>query len=283
MSINIIVDCNYLCYVCRFALSQGLTYRGRHTEIIFGFLRHILILAEHFESNNFYFCWDSKESVRKELYPKYKANRRPDTRSQEEKELDIIAFKQFNELREKILPELGFRNIFMVEGYESDDLIAILVKKLEGSNIVVASDNDLLQLLSFCSLYNISKKQLTTKKEFIRKYSIQPETWSEVKALSGCTSDNVSGIPGVGEKTAIKFLTGELTQGKVFSKIHESGEIRDRNRLLVSLPLKDIPLPIYKENILLKSTFLGVFSIYGLVSMSQEKEFMKWVRIFNLK
>jgi len=269
--------------VCRFALSQGLTYRGSHTEIIFGFLRHILILAEHFESNNFYFCWDSKESVRKELYPKYKANRRPDTRSQEEKELDIIAFKQFNELREKILPELGFRNIFMVEGYESDDLIAILVKKLEGSNIVVASDNDLLQLLSFCSLYNISKKQLTTKKEFIRKYSIQPETWSEVKALSGCTSDNVSGIPGVGEKTAIKFLTGELTQGKVFSKIHESGEIRDRNRLLVSLPLKDIPLPIYKENILLKSTFLGVFSIYGLVSMSQEKEFMKWVRIFNLK
>lgn len=281
--VNVIIDCNYLSYVCRFALSQGLTYRGGHTEIIFGFLRHILILAEHFESNNFFFCWDSRESLRKKLYPSYKANRRPDDRPEEEKELDAIAFQQFTSLREIILPELGFENIYMMDGYESDDLLAILVKKLSGPNIVVASDNDLLQLLSFCSLYNVTKKQLTTKSEFTRKYGIEPEVWSEVKALAGCSSDNVPGVPGVGEITAIKFLTGQLTQGKVFLKIRESGEIRDRNRLLVTLPLKDIPLPIYKENRLLKSNFLGVFSTYGLKSMSQEKEFSKWAKVFNLK
>jgi DNA polymerase-1 len=217
------------------------------------------------------------------MYPAYKANRRPDDRPEEEKELDAIAFQQFTKLREIILPDLGFKNIFMIDGYEADDLLALLVKQLPGPNIVVASDNDLFQLLPFCSLYNVTKKQLTTKEEFVRKYGVEPEIWSEVKALAGCSSDNVSGVPGVGEITAIKYLTGKITKGKVFSKIQESGEIRDRNRLLVTLPLKDIPLPIYKENRLVKSTFLGVISTYGLKSMSQEKEFSKWTKIFNLK
>jgi DNA polymerase-1 len=283
MMINIIIDCNYLCYVNRFSLSEGLTYRGSRTEIVFGFLKHLLILSEHFGTRDFFFCWDSRESRRREIYPKYKANRRPDDRPEEEKELDRIAFQQFDTIRLEVLPELGFRNIYIADGFEADDLIAKLVKKIEGTNIVVASDNDLYQLLSFCSLYNISKKQLTTKKEFVRKYGIEPEMWSEVKALSGCSGDNVSGIPGVGEKTAIKYLTGQLKGGKIFSKITESRDICDQNRLLVTLPFKDIPLPIYKRNSLLKDTFFGVFSTYGLSSLTQDKQFSRWIKNFELK
>lgn len=280
---NIIIDCNYIAYTCRFALSEGLTYRGNRTEIIFGFLKEILSLSEHFNSDDFFFCWDSRESERKKLYPSYKANRRPDDRPQEEKELDAIAYKQFDEIRTKVLPDLGFKNIYMLEGYESDDLMAILSKQLPGPNIVVSNDKDMYQILSYCSLYSVSKKQLTTKIEFERTFKIKPEEWSEVKALAGCSGDNVEGIPGVGEKTAIKYLKGELNKGKVFTKIEESKTIRDRNRVLVSLPFKDMPLPVYKKNRLLARTFLGVFSTYGLLSMSQGILWSKWTKFFNLK
>jgi 5'-3' exonuclease len=280
---NIIIDCNYIAYTCRFALSEGLTYRGNRTEIIFGFLKEILSLSEHFNSDDFFFCWDSRESERKKLYPSYKANRRPDDRPQEEKELDAIAYKQFDEIRTKVLPDLGFKNIYMLEGYESDDLMAILSKQLPGPNIVVSNDKDMYQILSYCSLYSVSKKQLTTKVEFERTFKIKPEEWAEVKALAGCSGDNVEGIPGVGEKTAIKYLKGELNKGKVFTKIEESKDIIDRNRVLVSLPFKDMPLPVYKKNRLLARTFLGVFSTYGLLSMSQGILWSKWTKFFNLK
>jgi len=72
----IIIDSNYVAYAQKFALSSGLTYRGGRTEIIFGFLKTVFNMSRKFETERFIFCWDSKDSLRKELYPEYKANRR---------------------------------------------------------------------------------------------------------------------------------------------------------------------------------------------------------------
>lgn len=280
---SIIIDCNYLCYVSRFAMSDGLTYRGSNTEIIFGFLRQILTIAERFEPDRFFFCWDSRESIRKEMFPSYKGNRRPDSRPEEEKELDFVAFKQFDEIREQVLPNMGFRNNYQVDGYEGDDLIAVLVKKLSPPIVVAASDNDLFQLLSFCSLYNVSKKSLTTEQEFKRTYGICPEQWVDVKSLAGCPGDNVPGIPGVGTKTAIRYIKGELTKGKAFDSIASAAGLRDLNRSLVALPLNDIPLPIYKVDNLISTSVQEVLRDYGLASLLKEPTWSKWVKLFHLQ
>ncbi|MFH1547636.1 MAG: hypothetical protein ABIC57_04060, partial [bacterium] len=79
--------------------------------------------------------------------------------------------------------------------------------------------NDLFQLLDYCTLYNISTKTLTTKEEFERNYSISSRKWHLVKTIAGCSSDNVSGAKGVGEKTAIKYLNNELKAGVKFNTI----------------------------------------------------------------
>lgn len=281
--INIIVDCNYLCYVNRFALSQGLSYRGERTEIIFGFVRHLLELATNFESNKFYFCWDSRESLRREIYPTYKANRRPDNRPEEEKEADQIAYNQFNELKNNCLKELGFKNVFERKGYESDDIIAILTNKLEQPNIVVSSDNDLYQLLDRCSMYNISKKQLTTKQEFVRKYGIEPSEWINVKKLSGCSSDNVKGVVGIGEKTALKFVKNELKSKTTLFTISNSKDIIEMNLKLIKLPLDNFELPIYKKDELTQEKFKFVFNNYGLFSFINEKQWNKFIKHFMLR
>jgi len=283
---NIIVDCNYLGYVNRFALSEGLSYRGSRTEIIFGFLKNIFHLADKFETHRFLFCWDSKDSLRRKIYPEYKSNRRVD-RSEEEKEEDKIVFAQFDELRLSCLPKLGFKNIFYVDGYESDDLIAELVKVYFSTqtNIVVSSDNDLLQLLEYCSLYNISKSQLTTMNEFIRTHGILPSVWSEVKSISGCSSDNVEGISGVGEKTAIKYLKKELKKGKAYQSIEspEGKKIAERNLGLVALPFLGLPVfPIRKEENFNKEDFIKVFEIYGLSSFLKDPTMTKISKQFNL-
>ena len=240
--IIIVLDCNYICYVNKFALSQGLTYRGNPTEIIFGFLRHINELSRQFQSNKFIFCWDSHKSIRKEIYPKYKISRSLN-KSEEDIVNDKIAYVQFNELKNYVLPKMGFENIFYKDQYESDDIIASIVKnnKIKGKRyVVVSNDSDLYQLLDDCKMYNISKKCLITKEIFIREYNIEPKRWHLVKAIAGCSTDNVDGVVGVGEKSSIKYLNGELKTGKKARDIENANDIFHRNLKLVTLPFDGV-------------------------------------------
>ena len=92
---NIIIDSNYLCYINKFSLSNGLSYLGHRTEIIYGFVKNIIELADKFESSNIIFCWDSKKSLRREIYPNYKLNRRQG-KDEETLKADMIAFAQFD-------------------------------------------------------------------------------------------------------------------------------------------------------------------------------------------
>ena len=76
-----------------------------------GFLKKILEYAEKFNTNEFVFCWDSRHAYRKWVYPDYKRARREGKTTEELSEIEIM-FKQFVQLRRKILPELGFKNIY---------------------------------------------------------------------------------------------------------------------------------------------------------------------------
>ncbi len=274
----IIIDSNYLCYISKFSLSQGLTYRGNRTEIIYGFLKNIISLSKKFETNKFVFCWDSKHSKRKNIFPEYKSKRHSD-KTEEEKELDIIAYTQFDQLKNYVLLELGFSNIFHFAGYESDDLIAsIVIDNPNSNNIIVSSDEDLFQLLDYCSIYNFSKKTVMNKNLFMRTYGIEPKQWAEVKCIAGCSSDNVPGVKGVGEKTAIKYIQGTLkSSSKVFNSIKtRSLDEETLTRKLVTLPFPGTKRVKIENDNLSETKFINVMYKYGIQSINVDdwKTFM---------
>jgi len=259
-------------------LSRGLTYLGNNTEIIFGFIKSLLSLANKFYPCDFIFCWDSKSSKRKEINPDYKRHRH-DSKTEEQKLLDAIAYNQFNEIRTFVLPELGFKNIFIQEGYEGDDLIARIVLDHEGlynSIVVVSSDNDLYQLLDYCSLYDIFKKSIINKNMFLKEYSIEPTEWIRVKQIAGCNGDEVKGVNGVGIKKAIKYIKGELNQGKVFDSIEDSKKLIRMNRRLVKLPLSGTMKCELKKDDITEEKFKRICIKYNFKSLfGKEKEWVK--------
>lgn len=286
MKKQIIVDCNNLAY-SSFYVFKDLKYLEKKTGVIFGFIQKIISLAKKFETTDFIFCWDSKKSYRKLIYPAYKANRKKDLSNEERADLNL-AFSQFTELREKILPELGFNNVLMQVGYEADDLIAkVVLDNQNKEKIIVSTDQDLYQLLQYsANIYNLRTKKIFTWKDFVEKYKATPNLWSKVKAIAGCSTDNVIGIKGVGEMTAIKYLQDKLQDGAVKSRIvsKEGREIISKNMLLVELPFigrKPINVEIVENN-LSKEKFIGVFMQQGFESLLKKEAVESWSKGLKL-
>lgn len=277
---RIIIDANYVCHVAKHAMG-GLSFEDKKSGVIFGFLRQVLSLAKKYNTNDFIFSWDSKESKRKELFPEYKANRVMH-KTEEEKEFDQITYVQFNTLREKIIPMLGFVNNFRVSGYESDDIIAQITKShAKESFMIVSSDNDMLQLLDQkrVTIYNIKTKKEYTEAQMIDEYDATPMMWPMVKAIAGCVSDGVPGVVGVGEKTAIKYLNGELKDTtQAYASIRDFSDLY-RNRKLVTLPYEGMPNIVLKQQ---KSiSFDGMYKVctsYGFQSLLSKEAISQWRR-----
>lgn len=281
----LIIDCNNLCY-SSFYTFGSLSHLEKKTGVIFGFIQKIFSLAKKFKTNEFIFCWDSRKSYRGLIYPEYKANRRKDLSEQEKIDLNL-AFNQFTELRRKVLPMMGFNNNFMQVGYEADDLIAEVVNKNQNvDNVIVSTDQDMYQLLDKALMYNHKTKKKINEKVFTDEYSISSDLWAEVKAIAGCSTDNVIGIVGVGELTAIRHLTDKLPDGKIKSSIEskEGREIIERNRKLVCLPFqgrKELKINFKKDD-LSKEKFINVFMKYGFESLLKKEVVENWAKVFNL-
>jgi 5'-3' exonuclease len=229
------------------------------------------------------FCWDSKISHRRIIYPSYKQKRHTKERTEQEKENDRSAFEQFTIIKNSILPSLEFVNSFCVDGYEADDIIAHIVFTLKNEYpIVVANDNDLWQLLSYCSMFH--KNSLTTDKIFTRKYDIPPESWVKVKALAGCTSDDVKGIDGIGIKRAIQYLHGMYTpKATAYQKITspKGQKIYRRNLKLVSLPFdNNLNLELFESHKIKKDKFIDLCNHYHFKSLLNGRVFSLWTKWF---
>ena len=239
----LVLDCNYLCHRAKHIYGE-LSDKGSATGVVYGFLKDILTLRERFDTNRFIFCWDYGESLREKAYLPYKQNRTKKIYEENEQEFEDAFQLQVNQLREIYLHTIGFRNIFFQEGYEGDDVMAvtcqIITPDLE-QGIIVTADQDLYQQIrKNISCYNPRSKELMTIGRFKNIYGISPRKWAKVKAIAGCTSDNVKGIEGVGVKKAIQYLRGELKETtKAYNNI-KSGwrSVVLRNRPLVELPYK---------------------------------------------
>lgn len=290
---TLVIDSNFLAYRAYYSLG-GLSHEDVETGVMFGFLTAILDLGHQFQTNRFVFCWDSKHSLRKEIYPEYKANRA--VTDPEEKKRKEIFYKQVKILRLWAAPCLS-RNSFLIRGYEADDLImACCVSEPGGRVITVTADEDLYQVLQLRhnEWYNPTKRFRVTHDSFMKDKGIDPKQWALVKALAGDTSDNIKGVKGVGKATAIKFVRHELREDrKTYKSIREfvsDGQLQT-NLKLITLPFGYLPTntfdPVYLQcaqmdfpiNLNLENLF-PVFEEFGMVSFMEGSQRRRWEKLY---
>ena len=231
------------------------------------------------------FVWDSKHSIRKTIYPQYKQQRVKAGReaTDQEKHNKRIAHLQFDEIRETVLPSLGFANNYIQIGYEGDDLMASIVRNnKEYVLTVVTTDKDIYQLIgNNCRLYNPATKTLRTVGVFEKEYGCHPSLWGEAKAIAGCSTDNVFGVRGVAEPTAIKYLLGEMNpKTKKFKDIEASKDMVIENRELVMLPMHGTRnIKINNSDNLSRQKFVKICEKYNFKSFLTPKNLDAWDKI----
>lgn len=213
---------------------------GQQNCVIIGFLKEIKHLIETFHTDDLIFCFDSKKSIRKELFPKYQYKRHDKSKkSEEEIKFDKKCSYQFEIIKHEILPSMGFNNVFLQTKYEADDLIAKIVMNYPPDQfrfIIVSIDQDLFQLLDYADIYDPGKRKLIQYKDFWHEYKLQPKDWIDFKATAGCASDKVPGIAGVGKKSALAYLRGEEVKQQYLNKIEKGQDQYQFCKQLVQLP-----------------------------------------------
>lgn len=281
---TLLIDSNAVCHRARHAMkSSNLSYDEMRTEVIFSFMNQLYTLAKTFDTNQFVFAWDSRESKRRKIYPGYK--KRGKEKTQEDIEFDELTLPQFDKIRCEVLPCLGFNNQFLKEGYEADDIIAALVMKYKDKFTIVSRDNDLYQLLFYADMYDPQTKRTMTKKTFYQQFGVLPSKWAMVKAIGGCTSDKVKGVDRVGETTAIKYLRGQLKEGaKTLTAIEESQKLIESNLKLVKLPFAGMNGNFaLSEDTLSVRKFTETFTKLGFRTFLSDREFQGWETLFQLR
>jgi 5'-3' exonuclease len=190
-----------------------------------------------------------------------------------EARFDKVFCQQVERLKSEYLWTIGFTNIFQQGGYESDDLIAAICKSLDPakqSAVIITADTDLLQCIRpHIRWYSPRSRQTMSLQAFYKQTGIYPKDWAKLKAIAGCSSDNVKGIPGVGEKTAIKYLTGQLDESHAKYKAIKRGwkKIVLRNKRLVLLPFEGTPVPKLKRDKLSQEGWNKVTRKLGMKSI----------------
>ena len=285
--LSLVLDCNGICHALRHTMGW-LSHDGQEIGIIYGFLLQLLALRKRFHPQLFVFAWDSRASLRKQISKEYKASRRVVAEDDESRQ---HAFRQFDLLREEILPQLGLGGWNLrVDGYEADDIIADVVLAAKGMKVVVSQDHDLYQLLSEdCSMYSTKVRREYSRSDFRAEYGIDPARWAEVKAIAGCSSDNVIGVPGIGEQTAIKYLNGQLSYGKKQASIGAYQEQIALNRRLVQLPFDGgpvVPASVMSKwdsarSQVSEDGFRQICQTYGFDSFLEPDKYQQWVDAFR--
>ena len=277
----LIIDCNFLCHRAKHA-TGGLSHENTPTGVIFGFLKTIRGLQELFHTDNIVFCWDSKTSKRKEIFPDYKKKRsqRHKEWTPEEAQFEKEFRIQMKKLRKVYLKQMGYRNVFCQKGYEGDDIMASICQNLSDYEdaIIVTSDKDLYQCIRFnISFYNPMKGKVFTLQKFKKKYGITSREWACIKAIAGCSTDEVPGIKGVGELTAIRYLRDELKPtSKIYQRISEQvADIYERNIPLVELPMKGTKTFKLKKDRISQEGRNAVFRELGIESLGRVNKHRK--------
>jgi DNA polymerase I len=224
-----LIDGNSLAYRAYFALPDTIaTSRGEPTNAIFGFASMLVKILTEYGPKATIVVWDAGMSGREERYEPYKSQRRPRP--------DLLA-EQWPHL-EPLVEAFGYANV-RVPGYEADDVIASLAEQAKASGIpvtIVTGDRDAYQLPDDSSVRvmttsrGITDTRVYDREGVIERYGIPPELVTDFIGLKGDTSDNIPGVPGIGDKTAAQLLQQYGSLEEVLAHIDEiSGEKRRQN------------------------------------------------------
>ncbi len=225
-----LIDGNSLAYRAFFALPESIaTSTGVPTNAIFGFASMLVKILTDYGPRATVVVWDAGSSGRKEVYAEYKAQRstRPD-----------LLREQWPHL-EPLVDAFGYRNL-QVDGYEADDVIASITELAKAQDppievMVVTGDRDAYQLVDeqvriMTTSRGITDTRVYDRQGVIDRYGIAPELVPDFIGLKGDTSDNIPGVPGIGDKTAAELLQRFGSLEQVLDSVDEiSGAKRKQN------------------------------------------------------
>jgi len=227
-----LIDGPSLVYRAFFALPESIaTSTGVPTNAIFGFASMLVKIVTEYGVCPTVVAWDAGTSGRTELFAEYKAQRRSRP--------DLL--KQQWPAMEPLVDAFGYTNV-RIEGYEADDVIASLAERALRASppvpvMIVTGDRDVFQLIDaegmvkvMATARGITDTKIYDRRAVIDRYGIPPELIPDFYGLKGDTSDNIPGIPGIGDKTASELLQSYGSLEGVLSHVDEvSGPKRKQN------------------------------------------------------
>ncbi|MFD2671691.1 DNA polymerase I [Marinicrinis sediminis] len=227
MSKLIIVDGNSIANRAFYALPLLSNSQGVHTNAVYGFTTMLLKLIEDEQPTHFLVAFDAgKVTFRHADYKEYKGGR-----AKTPPELS----EQFPLIRE-LMTAFGIQQ-FELDGYEADDIIGTLTKQADEQQmevLVVTGDKDMLQLASDQVTIGLTRKGISEMEKYDpdtieEKYGLKPLQIIDLKGLMGDSSDNIPGIPGVGEKTGLKLLHAYGSVEEVLNHVEElKGKMKEK-------------------------------------------------------
>jgi DNA polymerase I len=221
-----LVDGNNLAYRAYFALPEELaTSEGFPTNALLGFTNMLFKLLADYRPKGVAVAWDTRATHRKEIDPEYKVDRRPMP--------DLLA-EQFPHFR-PIVEAFGYENLEF-EGWEADDVIATLAARADEGGIkttVVSTDRDAFQLVSdnvslMMTPRGVADVHVYTPERVFARYGVTPEQVPDFIGLKGDTSDNIPGVPGIGDKTAGQLVAQYGSLEGVLEHVDELSPARGR-------------------------------------------------------
>lgn len=252
MSKFLIIDGNSLMYRAYYALPDLMNSEGLHTNAIYGFSMMLIKLLDEEKPDYIAVAFDKKApTFRHKEYSAYKGTRQ----SMPEELIEQV------DILKEVIDAFNIKTLEM-EGFEADDIIGTVSKLAEENNLsvlIVTGDRDALQLASGSVKVKICKKGITqmeeyTDKDVMEKYEVTPEQFIDLKGLMGDKSDNIPGVPNIGEKTAIKLIkefgsienllmNTDKLKGKVKENIEKNIELAVLSKKLATIE-RNIPLDI---------------------------------------
>ncbi|MFH1027621.1 MAG: 5'-3' exonuclease H3TH domain-containing protein, partial [Pseudomonadota bacterium] len=273
-----LVDGSSYIYRAYYAIRHLSSPSGFPTNAIYGFIQMLLKLLKDYDPHHVAVVFDAgRITFRTEMYPEYKANRAAmpdDLRVQMGPIREVV--RAFN------IPTLE------LNGFEADDIIGALAGRFSangGRVVVVTGDKDLMQIVTDkVTLLDTMKDKQSGIVEVIERFGVGPELVPDILGLSGDSSDNIPGVPGIGEKTATKLIQefGSLDQlleraaevkGKNGEKLREFREQALLSRRLATIEC-NVPIEIALEDLAAtepdQETLNAFFKKYGFTSLIKE-------------
>ncbi|CEP90881.1 DNA polymerase I [[Clostridium] sordellii] len=275
----VIIDGNSIINRAFYALPDLTNKQGLHTNAIYGFTTMLFKIIENYKPTHISVAFDKKAPTFRHLeYKEYKAGRK----------------KMPDELREQIEPLKNVLDAFKInrlelEGYEADDIIGTVSLKAEKEGykvFIVTGDKDAIQLASKTTTTLITKKGVGEVDEFdfdevMKKYEMTPNQFIDLKGLMGDKSDNIPGVPGIGEVTGIKLIKEfgsieniienvDSIKGSSRKKIEEHKDLAIMSKRLATI-IRDVPIDITIDDLSFgdydKANVIEVFNELGFNSL----------------